>query len=48
MIKQEMMGQGKVRVFQYWKQRDEILKWRIWDNFQNQDNTRDEGMVKEI
>jgi hypothetical protein len=26
-IKQEMLGKGKIRVCQYWKQREEISKW---------------------
>jgi hypothetical protein len=47
-MKQELLRQGKIRVFQYWKQREEIVKWRIWDNFQTQDRTRDAQLVKEI
>jgi hypothetical protein len=40
-MKQEMLGQSKIRFFQYWKQREEISKWRIWENFQTQDRTLD-------
>jgi hypothetical protein len=47
-IKQEMIGQGKMKVYQYWKQREENARWRIWDNIQPQNRAQEGPMVKEI
>jgi hypothetical protein len=47
-IKQELLGQGKIKVCQYWKQRDNIPKWRTWDIIQTQDRNRDSQLVKDI
>jgi len=34
-IKQELIGQGKIKVYQYWKQRDILSKWRILGQYPN-------------
>jgi hypothetical protein len=47
-IKQELLGKGKIKVCQYWKQRDNLSKWRTWDNIQTQDRNRDSQLVKGI
>jgi hypothetical protein len=40
-IQQEMLAQGKTRVYQYWKQETDHNKWRIWNTLtpQNRDQT---------
>jgi hypothetical protein len=47
-IKQELLGQGKIKVGQYWKQRDNISKWRTWDSIQTHERNRDSQLVKDI
>jgi len=47
-VKQEMLRKGKIKVCQYWKQRDNIPKWRTCDIIQTQDNNQDYKLVKEI
>jgi hypothetical protein len=47
-IKQELLRQGKVKVFQYWKQRDNIPKWRTWDAIQTQDINQNSPLVKDL
>jgi hypothetical protein len=47
-LKQDMIGQGKMKVHQYWKQRDGSAIWSIWDKLNPQNGSHIEMIMKEI
>jgi hypothetical protein len=47
-LQQEMIGQGKTKIHQYWKQRDGSDRWRIWDKLNPQNRARIETITKEV
>ena len=46
--KQEMIQQGKTKVYQYWKQREENARWRIWEKINPQNRAQGDPVMKEI
>ena len=47
-LQQEMMVQGKTRVYHYWKQEAEHKKWRIWNTLTPQTRDQTTTTVKEV
>jgi hypothetical protein len=47
-LSSKIIQTGKVRVHQYWKQRERISKWRCWDPILPQDLNQNSPLVKEL
>jgi hypothetical protein len=47
-LQQEMIGQGKTKIHQYWKQRDGSARWRIWDKLNPQNRAWIKTITKEV
>jgi hypothetical protein len=47
-LHQEMMAQGKTKVYHYWKQQKNRNKWRIWNTLTPQTRDQTATKVKEV
>jgi hypothetical protein len=47
-LQQELIAQGKINVYQYWKHEMDCNKWRIWDKITLQNNDPPTTTVKEV
>ena len=47
-IQQEMLAQGKTRVYQYRKQETDRNKWRIWNTLTPQNRDQTAAIVQEV
>ena len=47
-LQQDMIAQGKTKVYHYWKQETDQNRWRIWDNLSSQNRDQTATIVKEV
>jgi hypothetical protein len=47
-LQQELIAQGKTRVYYYWKQETDHNKWRIWDTLTPQNRDQTATTTKEV
>jgi hypothetical protein len=47
-LQQELIAQGKTRVYHYWKQETNRNKWRIWNTLTPQNRDQTATIVKEV
>ena len=47
-LRQELIAQGKINIYQYWKQETNHNKWRILDKITQQNNDPPATTIKEV
>jgi hypothetical protein len=47
-LQQDLITQGKINVYQYWKQETDRNKWRIWDKINPQNTDIPATTIKEV